>query len=223
MKKYIIAIDGTAASGKGTLARNLAQILGFSYLDTGKLYRYIGYALLRDGENPDEEAAAIRVAKTIQIDLHPEDLQNPALGCDGVGQAASKVAAISGVRTILLEYQRNFARNPPDAAKGVVLDGRDIGTVVCPEADFKLYIDAYIGIRAQRRYKELQSKGISLTYDTVLADMQERDRRDSQRTASPMKPAEDAILLDTGAMSIDDVLEKALLLIKGRLGINPGQ
>ncbi|HIF25846.1 MAG TPA: (d)CMP kinase [Micavibrio sp.] len=215
----VIAVDGTAASGKGTLAKRLAKELGFAYLDTGKLYRYVGARLLARGVDPQDEAEAIAVAQGLNTTLKPEDLQDPALGSDENGQAASKVAALTGVRTALLDYQQNFAKTPPGGASGAILDGRDIGTVICPDADLKLYIDANLEIRAQRRFKELQSKGISVTYDAVLADMLERDKRDSSRATAPMKPADDAIVLDTSTMSADDVFDKVRSAVTDRLGI----
>ncbi|MEC8663883.1 MAG: (d)CMP kinase [Pseudomonadota bacterium] len=215
----VIAVDGTAASGKGTLAKRLAKELGFAYLDTGKLYRYVGARLLARGIDPQDEAEAIAVAQGLNATLKPEDLQDPALGSDENGQAASNVAALTGVRTALLDYQKNFAKTPPGGASGAILDGRDIGTVICPDADLKLYIDANLEIRAQRRFKELQSKGISVTYDAVLADMLERDKRDSSRATAPMKPADDAIVLDTSTMSADDVFDKVRSAVTDRLGI----
>ncbi len=211
-KTPVIAIDGTAASGKGTLARKLAQALGFAYLDSGKLYRYVGYSMVLQGQNPENEELAIAMAAQLKDRLNPENLQDPALSNDEAGKAASQVGPHQKVRDLLLDYQRDFAANPPNNAKGAVLDGRDIGTVVCPNADLKLYIDANVEIRAKRRHKELQSNGISVTYDAVLADMQERDRRDASRATAPMKPADDAIMLDTSDMGIDEVLEKALSL-----------
>lgn len=218
-KKPVIAIDGTAASGKGTLAKQTAEIFGFAHLDTGKLYRYIGYAVLQAGEDPANKDAAIRAAERMKDDFMPEALQDVALTGDDAGQAASKVAAFPEVRAILLDYQRNFAKNPPQDAQGAVLDGRDIGTVVCPSADVKLYIDAKTEVRARRRHKELQSKGISVTYDAVLADMHERDSRDAGRQTSPMKPADDAVIIDTSDFSIDDTLNAALTAIRDKLDI----
>lgn len=221
--KPVIAIDGTAASGKGTLARKMAEILDFSCLDTGKLYRYIGCILLQAGKDPADEEAALAAALAMQTEFSPKILENSSLSSNAAGTAASVVAAMPSVRAALLQYQRDFAANPPDGTKGAILDGRDIGTVICPAAPLKLYIDAALGIRAERRFKELQSKGISVTYDAVLADMRERDRRDSGRSTAPMKPADDAIVLDTSHMDIDTVLQKALSLTKDRLGVMPKQ
>ncbi len=213
----VIAIDGTAGSGKGTLAKSLAKKLGFAYLDSGKLYRYIGFSLLRAGKDPENEALAIETAQKLKVNLKPEDLQDPSLSSDEAGLAASKIAIMAEVRKSLLDYQRQFAQTPPENATGAVLDGRDIGTIVCPNADIKLYIDADIEIRAERRHKELQSNDISVTYDAVLADMRERDQRDASRKVAPMKPAIDAIMFDTSKMSIDEVLETALSVIRKTL------
>lgn len=215
--KLIIAIDGTAASGKGTLAKQIAHELGFSHLDSGKLYRFIGHNMVVKGLDFNNKMAAIEIAAEITGTLKPEDLGDPALMSDSAGKAASNIAVIADVRECLLEYQRTFAYNPPEGAKGAVIDGRDIGTVVCPDADIKFYVDADIKIRAQRRHKDLQSQGISVTYDAVLADMHERDQRDASRETAPMKPAEDSILLDTSEMSIDQVREKALSIISEAL------
>jgi cytidylate kinase len=213
----IIAIDGTAASGKGTLARRLGALLGYPCLDTGKLYRYVGVAVLDSGGNPDDDDDATRAAERLKDTLQPEDLRNPALETDRAGQAASKVARFPGVRNALLLFQKNFAAQPPGSAAGAILDGRDIGTVICPEAPVKIFVTADVKIRAQRRHKELQSKGISVTYDAVLADMLERDARDAGRKDAPMKPAGDALMLDTSEMSIDAVLDAALAYIKAKL------
>ncbi len=216
---FVIAIDGTAASGKGTLARALAKDLGFAWLDTGRLYRYVGYALILAGEDPADERLAVDAANALKMNLRPEDLQNQALASDEAGSAASVVAAIPGVRAALLEFQRGFAASPPDGAKGAVLDGRDIGTVVCPDADLKFYVDADPAIRAERRRKELHSKGISVTYDAVLADMQTRDQRDASRATAPMKPADDAVMLDTSELTADETLRQARAVVRQRLEI----
>ncbi len=213
----VIAIDGTAASGKGTLARKIAAELNCTYLDTGKLYRFIGYSMMRAGHDPADENAAIAMATQLKDTLKPEDLANPALATDEAGQAASKCAQFQPVRDVLLAFQREFAANPPNGKDGAVLDGRDIGTVICPNADVKLYIDAKTTVRAERRAKELQSKGFSVTYDAVLADMLERDKRDSGRNAAPMKPADNAKILDTSDMSIDAVLEETMRYIRETL------
>lgn len=223
MKPIVIAIDGTAASGKGTLARKLARILGFDYLDTGKLYRYIGWRILEEGGNPANIEQATFIAEKLKDYLKPVELSNPVLHSDEAGQAASKVAAVPAVREALLAYQKEFAAHPPSGAAGTILDGRDIGTVVCPQADVKLYIDARDEIRAQRRTKELQSAGIPVKYEAVLADMRERDGRDAGRETAPMKAADDATILDTSDMDIDDVLAKALSVIENKTGLRANQ
>lgn len=212
----IIAIDGPAASGKGTLARNLAKHLNYAYLDTGALYRTVAKIVLDAGADPANEAAAHEAALTLQKMVTPDLLADPAIRNDEVGNAAAKVAAIPAVRQALLDLQRNFAKNPPDQRLGVVLDGRDIGTVICPDAQAKLFIVADPEIRAQRRTKELQAKGLNVTYEAVLADMRARDERDAGRKGAPLKPADDAVVLDTTKLSEQQVFQAALDLIKAR-------
>jgi cytidylate kinase len=214
MTHLIIAIDGPAASGKGTLARNLAKQLGLAYLDTGALYRAVGKAVLDQGGNPAAEADAIAAANSLAANLKPEHLADPALRTDIVGQAASNVAKFPGVRDALFAFQQHFARTPKDGFSGVVLDGRDIGTVICPDAPVKLFITASMEERARRRHLELAGKGIETTYEAVLADMKERDARDSSRETAPLKPADDAYVLDTSAMSADEVLAKAVTIAR---------
>ena len=208
---YIIAIDGPAASGKGTLARALAENLNFAHMDTGALYRAVGYEVLQSGGSPSAEgdalAACVSLVKKI---TNPETLSNPDLRTDESGNAASQVAAIQPVRDALLQMQRDFAQSTGDTYRGAVLDGRDIGTIVCPQAQIKLYVTANMEIRAERRMKELQSKGIPVTYEAVLEDMRARDARDTGRKAAPLKPAEDAIIIDTSDLSQDEALAKAL-------------
>ena len=209
----VIAVDGPAASGKGTVSRMLAKELGYAYLDTGKLYRAVGLAVLGAGGDPSNPADAEPAAKA----LDPAVLDDPALKSDEAASAASKVAAIDGVRAALLQFQRNFAANPPGGESGAVLDGRDIGTVVCPDAPVKLFVTASVEIRAERRHKELLARGDASIYARVLQDLQERDARDSARSVAPMKPADDAIELDTTTLSIDQALEAALTLTKSTL------
>lgn len=211
----VIAIDGPAASGKGTLARGLAEKLGYAYLDTGKLYRVVGKAVLEAGGDPDDPDDAIPEARDFRDNFNPALLSDPGLARDDVGQAASKVSAIPEVREALLQLQRSFALSPPEGFNGAVLDGRDIGTVICPEAAHKLYVTAETEIRAQRRHKELQSRGIVATYEAVLADMRQRDARDSGRQAAPLKPAKDAVVLDTSDLDASQTLEAALRIIRG--------
>jgi len=216
MKHIVIAIDGPAASGKGTLARKLAAQLGLAYLDTGALYRSVGKAMLDAGGDPADEAAAIAAAKMLEKTLKAEDLQNPAIRTDVVGQAASNVAKFPAVRDAMFAFQKNFAAKPPEGAKGVVLDGRDIGTVICPDADVKLFITASTEERSKRRLKELLGKGIQTDYDTVFADMKERDARDAGRDTAPLKAAPDAFVLDTSNLAEAEVMERALAIIAGQ-------
>lgn len=211
----VVAIDGPAASGKGTLARRLAKELDYAHLDTGALYRVVGKFMLDHDYDPGDGDLAAQVARNLKDTLSPEMLSDPDLRSDGVGQAASMVSVHHSVRDALLDFQRYFAHHTTGVA-GTVLDGRDIGTVVCPDADVKLYVTADIRTRADRRLKELQSRGITVKYDAVLADMQERDARDSSREAAPMKPAKDAFILDSSVLSEDAVLHEALDVIRAR-------
>ena len=219
--KHVIAIDGPAASGKGTLARKIAEELNYALMDTGALYRAVGYEVLQAGGNPEDEVAALVATNDLKHKLKTagtdDVLGNPGLRTDETGNAASKVAAMGGVREALLKLQRDFATNPGEAFKGAVLDGRDIGTVICPDAQAKLYITASDEIRAQRRTKELQLKDITVTYEAVLKDMRARDARDTARKAAPMKPADDAFILDTSDLDPAQVLEKALSFIRTRI------
>lgn len=219
MAHMIIAIDGPAASGKGTLARKLAQRLNYAYLDTGALYRCVGKAVLDAGQDPASEAHAVAAAKSLSGTLKPEDLQDPALRTDVVGQAASMVAKYPDVRQALFDFQRSFAAKPITAEPvgGVILDGRDIGTVICPDADVKLFVTANTEERAKRRYLELTAKGIKTAESAVLAEMVERDARDSGRDTAPLKPADDAHILDTTTMSEGEVMERAISIVRGHI------
>jgi len=209
--KLLIAVDGPAASGKGTLARKLATHFGIPYLDTGKLYRYVGYQILKKNIDPEScrSGAALKQAIDIANKIQPENLNEKALNSEESGRAASIISGIPEIRAALLEFQRNIAKSPA----GAVLDGRDIGTVVCPEADFKLFVTASLTARAKRRYKELQSMGLSVIYPAVLEDLQARDERDSLRKISPLVPAKGAIHIDTTDMDEAAVFEKALSII----------
>lgn len=202
----IVAIDGPSASGKGTLARRLAEHLGYAHLDTGKIYRAVGMRVLRGGGDPADESAALEAAKS----LDPVELSDPELAGDTAADAASKVATIQSVRAVLLQFQRDFAAHPPGGAAGAVLDGRDIGTVVCPDAEVKLFVTASAEVRAERRHKELLGRGETSIYSRVLQEMKDRDARDSSRSVAPLKPAEDAVILDTSALDADQAFATAL-------------
>jgi cytidylate kinase len=206
----IIAIDGPAASGKGTLAKRLAEHFGLAYLDTGQLYRAVARDVRKSGAALDDPVAAARAARA----LDPASLDDPALRAPGVGEAASIVARDAGVRAALLEFQRDFARRPP----GAVLDGRDIGTVVCPDADVKIYITATPEVRARRRLADRTQRGETVTYEGVLADILRRDERDAGRDAAPMRPATDAVLLDTTDLDIETAFDTAVEVISRKVG-----
>jgi CMP/dCMP kinase len=212
----IIAVDGPAASGKGTLARRLAQHFKLAHLDTGKLYRAAALHALAGGGDPADPAVAQAAAERVRA----ADLDNPKLRDEDVARASSVVAAIPAVRQALLAFQRDFARQPP-APSGAVLDGRDIGTVVCPDAEAKLFITATLEARARRRFKELQENGGNAIYERVLQDMKDRDARDSQRRAAPLVPAGDAFVLDTTALDADAALAAALDFIGRKLAGKP--
>lgn len=219
---FVIAIDGPAASGKGTLARNLASILGFAHMDTGALYRAVALAVIQAEGDCTREADALAGCAVLKARIEKGDISEvlsvPALRTDAVAQGASHVAACPAVREALIGVQRGFARNPA-GAKGCVLDGRDIGTVICPGADVKLFVTADPEIRADRRMKELQSKGIDVKYGAVLADMRTRDERDSGRKAAPLRPAEGSVVLDTTDLTAEEALAQALRAVKQRLGV----
>lgn len=213
----VIAIDGPAASGKGTLARKLAAELNFAHMDTGAVYRAASLYLSRAGWDLNENAAA-KAAQYVRENLTMDMLSDPALRSDDIGTLTSKLSAIPEVRAILLDTQRDFANNPPQPYKGSVLDGRDIGTIVCPEAPVKLYVTASAEIRSQRRLKELQNRGLSATYDAVLKDMQERDLRDMNRDIAPLRPASDSVVLDTSDLTPDQALKQALEIVARTIG-----
>ena len=209
----IIAVDGPAAAGQGTLAKRLAQHYGLAYLDTGSLYRATALRALRRG-NPSDPGVAEAAARAVRL----EDVNDPRLREEAVGEAASVVAAIPAVRAALLELQRDFARRPPTGAKGAVLDGRDIGTVVCPEADAKLFVTASLEARAARRSRELQGGDSGSIYGRVLQDMKLRDARDSGRATAPLERAADALALDTTALDADAAFTAAVEFIAQKLG-----
>jgi len=202
----IIAVDGPAASGKGTLARRLAEHFGLAHLDTGLLYRAVAQRVLKAGQDPADPRAAVAAAKAVSL----AELADPALRSSAVGTAASHVAAIPAVRAALVELQRGFAHGPPEGKRGAVLDGRDIGTVICPDALAKLFITATREVRAKRRYKELRESGLDSIYARVLEDLEERDARDAERADAPLKPAPDAFTLDTSVLDADQAFKSAL-------------
>lgn len=216
-QQYVIAIDGPAASGKGTLARRVAAALSCAYMDTGLLYRAVGHAVMETGGNFDTEQDAVQAAQALMAEFTPEALENPVFRSDKTGQAASKAAQFPAVRETLLALQQNFARSPGMQYKGAVLDGRDIGTVVCPYADAKIFIIASVEERAKRRHKELHSAGEAVTYEAVLKDMRERDARDSARKAAPMAAARDAFILDTTALNPDQAFDEAMGFIREKI------
>jgi cytidylate kinase len=208
-RPFVVAIDGPAASGKGTLARRLADGFGFAHLDTGTLYRATAALVLEEGGDPADPVAAETAARRVSMTL----LSDPRLRGDEIAAAASVVAAIPAVRRVLLALQRDFAAHPPTPARGAVLDGRDIGTVVCPEADVKVFITASAEARARRRVKELREQGAAAIYENVLQDLEQRDARDSERQMAPLAAAGDAEFIDTTALDVDMVLERVSALV----------
>lgn len=201
----IIAIDGPAASGKGTLARRLADHYGLRHLDTGLTYRAVAAALLARGLPLGDEAVAVATARNLDLSRLDRDV----LSAHEIGETASRIAVLPGLREELVRAQRRFAQEPP----GAVLDGRDIGTVVCPDADVKLYVVASAAERARRRTQELVSKGQDAEYARVLADLERRDQRDAGRAVAPLKPADDADLLDTSEMDIETAFKAAVDIV----------
>jgi cytidylate kinase len=202
----IIAIDGPAASGKGTLGKRLARHYGYRHLDTGVIYRAVAYTLMRSGIDLRDEAAAVSAAQ----ELDPEKFGDPILKTQKVGEAASVVSAIPKVREALVNFQRQFAADPP----GAVLDGRDIGTVICPDADVKIFVLADPKVRARRRTLEARARGEEADEAAVLADILQRDERDKNRPIAPLKPAPDAYLLDNSQLDIESCVRAAIELIE---------
>lgn len=205
----VIAIDGPAASGKGTLAKRLARHLGYAYLESGRLYRAVAAKALDRGIDPADETSVTQIAQN----LVATDFEHPKLYATATTKAASQVAVHGGVRAALLHFQRDFAVHPPGGAPGVVIDGRDIGTQVCPGADHKVYLTASPEIRAERRVRQLRDQSGEAIYLRVLADIKDRDRQDETRQHSPLARAKDAHLLDTSALDPDQTFLKALELI----------
>ena len=206
----IIAVDGPAAAGKGTLARKLARAFNLAYLDTGALYRATALAVLKAGAEPSDPEAGARASAELDLAL----LESPDLRAEATGEAASQVAAIPVVRSNLLAFQRNFALSPPGTVSGAILDGRDIGTVVCPDADLKIFVTASPEERAARRLKDEQARGGAADYAQILADVKARDDRDMNRADAPLKPADDAHLLDTTDLDIEAAFDRAAAFLR---------
>ncbi len=206
----IIAIDGPAASGKGTLGKRLAHHYGYRHLDTGVIYRAVAWSLLQAGADPGDELVAVAAA----LELDPEKFGNPVLKTQAVGEAASVVAAIPGVREVLLNFQRQFAEGPP----GAVLDGRDVGTVICPHADVKIFVVANPEVRARRRTLEARARGEEADETAVLADIIKRDERDQNRPVAPLRPAADAHMLDNSNLDIEAGVRAAIAIVEAVRG-----
>jgi cytidylate kinase len=201
---FTVAIDGPAAAGKGTISRAVAHRFGFAHLDTGLLYRATGRKLLETGFSPEEAARAVV----------PEDLERDGLRTQAVAELASRVATIPEVRAALIAFQREFARRDG----GAVLDGRDIGTVICPDAEVKLFVTASAECRAERRYRELKEAGLPASLADVLDEVRKRDARDMGRADAPLRPADDAVMIDTTEMSIDEAVAVAEAAVRAKLG-----
>jgi CMP/dCMP kinase len=210
----IIAIDGTTASGKGTIAKRLAAHYGFAHLDTGLLYRAVGMGVIRAGKDPADPLFGPLIATNLSPEHAMTLGDDPALRSLTASAAASKVAAIPAVRAALLKFQQDFCAKPPEGKAGAVLDGRDIGTVIAPDANIKIFVNASLQERARRRFKELLARGENVTETAVLADLQERDKRDAERTVAPTKPAPDAIALDTTTLGIEESVAAALAIVR---------
>jgi len=216
-RKMVIAVDGPAASGKGTLAKMMADRLGYAYLDTGALYRAVALATLELGGNPEKYEDVAPALAMVKRNLTPELLADPALRSHEVSEAASKVSALPEVRSALIDYQRGFAGNLPESVGGAVLDGRDIGTVICPDADLKFFVTAAPEERARRRYEELKTRYQELTLEKVMSDIQHRDQRDSTRKVAPTRAANDAHILDTTDLNRAEALQRAVEVIHAKL------
>ena len=212
VKGVVIAVDGPAASGKGTLSKNLANHFGFARLDTGLIYRAVGMKVWNGGGDFEDKNRAILAAEEVSY----YDLDLESLRTETAGVAASKVAIIPEVRKVLLTFQRNFLANPPIGKSGVVLDGRDIGTIVCPGADHKIFLVASAEVRAARRFKELQEHGSKAIHSRILRDMKDRDKMDLSRSVAPLEPAKDAYVLDTSSLDADETFVAALNCISTR-------
>lgn len=210
----IIAIDGPAASGKGTLGKRLAAHYGYRHLDTGLIYRAVAKSLIDAGHALTDEARAVAAATALDVG----QLGDPALKTDAIGQAASVISVYAGVRAVLVDFQRDFASHPP----GAVLDGRDIGTVICPHAEVKIFVVASPEVRARRRAQEIAARGEQVDEAAMLAEIKRRDERDANRASAPMKPAPDARLLDTSGLDIEGAVRAAIDIIEAVRAGRPG-
>lgn len=204
----IIAVDGPTASGKGTIAKALADHYGLPFLDTGLLYRAVGFQLLRNSGNPDSPNDALKACE-----FSEDILANPELRDEAIGGLASRISVHPEVRAALNKRQVDFAHQPG----GALLDGRDIGTVIAPDADVKLFITASATVRAERRYREMKSRGVNVEFETILADIQARDARDAGRTTAPLRPAVDAIEIDTSNMSVQQAIQSAIASVDDKV------
>lgn len=205
-RPIIIAIDGPSGAGKGTLGKRLAAHFDFAFLDTGLIYRALAKKCFDKDLHYTEIPTILDLAKSLSMD----DLESTGLRTEHIADYASQISAHQEIRQALLEFQQRFTRRPPEGAKGAVLDGRDIGTVICPGAQIKLFITADLETRALRRFKELQEKGNDAIYESVLQDLRERDARDSQRKYAPLKPAKDAHVVDTSGLSREEVFQQVV-------------
>lgn len=216
----IITIDGPAAAGKGTLSAYLSKHYKLAYFDTGMVYRAVGLDMVLQNLNLEDEDVAEKIAKSLTFEKMMALSKHPDFRSDIGGSAASKVSALPKVRAALLKMQQDFALKPVFAdgtpANGVIYDGRDTGTVICPNADIKLFVTATSEVRAKRRYDEFIAKGMTTTYEKVLADMIARDKRDQERASAPLKPAEDAIVVDTSDMTAEQEINKAIEIIEAK-------
>lgn len=213
----VIAIDGPSASGKGTLARRLADFFGYAYLDTGLLYRMVGFLVAEAGVAVADAEAVAKIARGLNAAKIGLLAGHEGLRNEAAAERASVVATYAGVRSALLKFQQNFAAEPPEGFAGAVLDGRDIGTVIVPDAKVKIYVTATAEARAERRYKELRQRDENVTYAQVLAELQQRDVRDANRSVVPAKPADDAVQLETSMLTADEAFAAALAIVREKM------
>lgn len=220
--KIVIAMDGPAASGKSSMAKKTAAEMGFAYLDTGAIFRSVALAVLKAGKDPDKASDVVPLLSLVpQLTLL--SFENPELRTPEVSAAVPKVAAMPEVRAAVRDYQHVFAKNPPNGAPGIVIDGRDVGTVVFPNADVKLYITATLEERTRRRFTDFKEKGIDITFEQVMEDIRARDAHDTSRTFSPLHAADDAIVLDTTTFTREESLQKIVAIVRDRLKPDQGR